>query len=156
MKVNVQEMLAAYERHSAATRYFIVVKYKEDAFLANVKTIPESWLKLDRMSNSHGGQISLRMQVGTTMAHKLVMTGKVAFLCKWAEIEQLTPKNRGDKVEQYITERIARKVWKPDRSRWWEAGDVELNGEQVQIKLGENATLCHVGQLERLGETVEG
>ena len=156
MKVNVQEMLAAYERHSAAARYFIVVKYKDDAFLANVTTIPESWLKLDRMSSSHGGHVSLRMQVGATMAYKLVMTGKVSFLCKWSEIEKLAPRNVGDKVEQYVTERIARKAWKADRSRWWEAGDVEIDGEQVQVKFGANATLCHVGQLERLGEAVEG
>jgi len=65
-----------------------------------------------------------------------VESGK-ALLMGTAEMLEDDKHNRGEIFEKIITETLTGKTWKKDSTPFWKAGDIELNGEQIQIKLSE-------------------
>lgn len=64
------------------------------------------------------------------------------------ETEVLTgPGNAGEQWEHYIFRRHGR-AWHRDKTPYWVAGDIEINGEQVQVKF-HNATLTNAATVEK-------
>lgn len=56
--------------------------------------------------------------------------------------------NNGETGERLVTEREGQ-VWVKDNVEWWNDGDITIDGVKWQIKDENNATFCHMGQVEK-------
>ena len=137
-----------YERWSAAHAY--ILGFVCDGKLYFVKlTFAElaRYFKLDRASSKRGGFAKIRIKLTADERRELVA---VAILLGSADLLEADAKyNKGENFEKVITERVAGTTWVKDSVPFNVAGDIELNGEQVQVKL-DNAELTNEKILGRL------
>lgn len=90
------------------------------------------FMKMDRMSTAKGGWAKLRIKLTTAQKAELL---KIATRC--GTVEDLTAMekyNRGENFERIITELLTGERWVKDSVPFNVAGDIILNGENVQIK----------------------
>ena len=90
------------------------------------------FMKMDRMSTAKGGWAKLRIKLTTTQKAELL---KIATRC--GTVEDLTAMekyNKGENFERIITELLTGERWVKDSVPFNVAGDIILNGENVQIK----------------------
>lgn len=90
------------------------------------------FMKMDRMSTAKGGWAKLRIKLTTAQKAELL---KIATRC--GTVEDLTAMekyNRGENFERIITELLTGERWVKDSVPFNVAGDIVLNGENVQIK----------------------
>ena len=64
------------------------------------------------------------------------------------DILSATGYNKGENFEKAVTEYF-NQVWHKDTVPFWEAGDITLDGKEVQIKL-DSATLMNTNHITRL------
>ena len=91
------------------------------------------FMKMDRMSTAKGGWAKLRIKLTTAQKAELL---KIATRC--GTVEDLTAMekyNKGENFERIITELLTGQRWVKDSVPFNVAGDIVLNGENVQIKL---------------------
>lgn len=70
-------------------------------------------------------------------------------------LEAQTNGNDGDKFEKIVAEVLAGMVWKKTRTPFYEAGDITLNGEQIQVKLN-GATLTDEKVIKNMKKKLRG
>lgn len=90
------------------------------------------FMKMDRMSTAKGGWAKLRIKLTTAQKAELL---KIATKC--GTVEDLTAMekyNKGENFERIITELLTGQRWVKDSVPFNVAGDIVLNGENVQIK----------------------
>ena len=90
------------------------------------------FMKMDRMSTAKGGWAKLRIKLTTAQKAELL---KIATRC--GTVEDLTAMekyNKGENFERIITELLTGERWVKDSVPFNVAGDIVLNGENVQIK----------------------
>ena len=90
------------------------------------------FMKMDRMSTAKGGWAKLRIKLTTAQKAELL---KIATRC--GTVEDLTAMekyNKGENFERIITELLTGQRWVKDSVPFNVAGDIVLNGENVQIK----------------------
>lgn len=131
--MNKDEMLNGYTAHTAASAYIIGFVLNGLLYSIFTRTLQDVYdnIKLDRASTSHGGMAKIRIRMDKISKLKLARVATchgVASVLNYADM-----KNAGEKFERYITEQNG-KVWVKDSVPFWQAGDIEINGEQVQIK----------------------
>ena len=136
--MTAQVMKRYYKENSASHTY--IVGFVRDGRVYYVtcdwKQL-KKWLKESVSASSKGGVKSLRVYVPAEDQRKAIADGTAKILC---DAEKLTGKNQGDAFEKVVVETLTNTVWTKDRSAFYEKGDMELNGEQIQIKLN-TATL---------------
>jgi hypothetical protein len=108
----------------------------------------QAYLKLDRASSKRGGYAKIRIRLSSTQIMQLIGTGKASKLCSIKELTADPKHNRGENFERIVTEVLAKQVWVKDSVPFWVKGDVNLNGEEVQIKL-DDAELTNEKTLAR-------
>ena len=135
-----------YRKVSAADMYQVGFVYRNSVYAVMVDELPDSWLKRDRTSSHRGGYETIRVRLSAKEKQKLVESGTAEFL-GGCELLTLGGYNKGEAFERFITER-AGQTWVKDAVPFWVAGDVELAGKQVQLKL-EGATLTTAYTMER-------
>ena len=136
--MTAQLMKRHYRENSASHTYIIgFIRDGKVYYVSCDWNQLRKWLKESRTASSKGGVKSLRVYVPAEDQRKAIANGTAKILC---EAEQLSEKNQGDAFEKAIVETLTNTVWTKDRSKFYEKGDMELNGEQVQIKLN-TATL---------------
>lgn len=127
-----EEMLQKYEAKTAAKAYIVGFTYNGKlcvVYLDNLDAIAES-IKLDRAAKSHGGMVKLRLRLDKWAKAKLARKAMVYNLDAMSYTDM---KNRGNMFERFIHE-LNGKIWVKNSTPFWMAGDIELNGKQVQIK----------------------
>jgi hypothetical protein len=90
------------------------------------------FMKMDRMSTAKGGWAKLRIKLTTAQKAELL---KIATRC--GTVEDLTAMekyNKGENFERIITELLTGERWVKDSVPFNVAGDIVLNGENIQIK----------------------
>jgi hypothetical protein len=143
------EMIARYNALAAATAY--IVGFVLDGLLYYTMSahIADEFLKLDRMSSKRGGWAKIRVKLTASDRKGLVMGGK-AVLIGSAELLNTTDKyNKGERFERIITETLTGETWVKDSVPFNVAGDITLNGEEVQIKF-DGAELTNEKTLMRM------
>lgn len=132
-------------------------KVGDGAYAVRVPIVPVDWVTFnDRTAN---GYRKARVNIPAKVRDDLMIKRKVerlgrysvmerAYKTRWAEYraeriaegakgedipDEIAPDNEGYVFECYWSTR-AGKSWRPDNRPFWEGGDVELDGEQVQIK----------------------
>lgn len=91
-------------------------------------------LKDDRASSKRGGTLKLRVRVTAEQAIIFIHSGRAVELCKVEELDD-GKYNKGENFERIITETLTDELWVKDSVPFYVKGDINVNGEEIQIKL---------------------
>lgn len=139
------EMVTAYERLSAATSYIIGFVFHGDLYMVKTQELPHDLLKLDRMSSKRGGWAKVRVRLNSKVKAELATT---ATKLGAADLLKDDHYNKGECFERVVTESYGL-AWTKDNVPCWKAGDISLNGEEIQIKF-DGAELTNEKLLRRM------
>lgn len=143
-----QEMMTMYERWSAAHTYILGFVFDGKLYFVKL-TFAElaRFFKLDRASSKRGGFAKIRIKLTADERRELAA---MATLLGSADLLEADAKyNKGENFEKIITEKLTATAWVKDSVPFNVAGDIELNGEQIQVKL-DNAELTNERILSKL------
>jgi hypothetical protein len=137
-----------YNEKSYTHSYIFGFSYKGNVYMTHStsETLPYV-LKLDKASRGAG--YSLRFK--PNMAQKLLLLTNSEVLCSVEFFKSTLANskyNKGEVFERLVTEYYGQE-WKKDTVPFWVQGDINLNGEEVQIKL-DSATLMNTKQVAKL------
>ena len=130
------EMANRYNRIAGAHKYIVgfvrhgVVYYVQLSFAELCQL-----LKDDRASSKRGGTLKLRVRVTAEQAIIFIHSGKAVRLCSVEELKADAKHNAGENFERIITETLTDELWVKDSVPFWVKGDINVNGEEIQIKL---------------------
>ena len=127
-------MKETYHKNSAANEYWFGFVVAGMLYVMTGMSFEElaAFFKMDRASTAKGGFAKIRIKARAAelkaLAAKAILIGSENLLMDehW---------NKGEMLEKIITERFAGREWVKDSVPFFVAGDVEINGKQVQIKL---------------------
>lgn len=130
-----EEMLTNYEGKTAAQGYIFGFTMDDKLYMMETKTLHEvnDSLKLDRASSARGGFCKIRVRFSKLDKVKAVNAGKAIKLGKISVMEYADKYNAGEHFEHHIHE-LNGKIWVKDSVPFNVAGDIEINGKQIQIK----------------------
>ena len=142
-------MLTAYNKNSAAHTYYFGFIVAGLLYAVCGMTFDEitAYCKMDRASTAKGGFRKIRIRATAAQCAALIPS---ALLIGSADLLNDPKWNRGEMFEKIITERFTATEWAKDSVPFFAAGDAEINGEQVQIKLNQ-AELTNEKILTRYG-----
>ena len=144
------EMIRRYEALSAAAAY--IIGFVQNGLLYYILTaeIADDFLKLDHMSSKRGGWAKIRVKLSAANRKALIANGQAILLGAAADLLDTADKyNKGERFERVITETLTAEKWVKDSVPFNVAGDITLNGQQVQIKLN-GAELTNEKTLARM------
>ena len=146
--MTMTEMMNAYSARSAAHTY--ALGFVEAHRLYAVKLSFEElarFFKLDRASSKRGGLAKIRIKLTAKDRAELSATAELI------GAENLLTKdpahNKGENFERELTERWTAETWVKDSIPFWMAGDIRVDGVEIQIKL-DGAELTNEKLLSRL------
>jgi len=139
-----------YNAKNAAHSYILGFTFKGRVIAVSVdaKTCAD-YVKLDRASRGAG--YSLRFKPNTGDKLDLLVTGDTFEVCSAAAFKALVSEskyNKGEIFEMLVTEHFGQ-TWVKDNIPFTEAGDINVDGTEIQIKF-EGATFCTEKQMLRL------
>ena len=147
--MTMQEMINAYERASAAHKYMLGFVHDEKLYYVTLSFAELSrFFKLSRMSSKRGGYAKIRIRMNA--AERLACVEAGANLLGSSEMLAKTGlKNKGEAFEKIMVETFTDRTWKKDSNPFYRCGDMQVNGEEIQIKFNE-AELTNALCLSRL------
>ena len=140
VKLTAAEVTAAvdyYNAHNAAAFDYLHTIDGGKVFRRIVTAIPRA-LCVQSVDSETGAKV-IRMKADKV--HKFVMEAP-EYVCEAAELDAIRAqfpavKNYGDAVEHwYKREHCGATTWVKDSTKFWVAGDIRLDGVEVQIKFG--------------------
>ena len=143
-----EEMLAKYATRSAAHVYALGFIFERNLYAVKLSFGELSqYAKLDRASSKRGGFAKLRIKLTAKDRAELSATAELI------GAEDLLMKdakhNKGENFERELTERWTAETWVKDSVPFWMAGDIQVDGVEIQIKL-DGAELTNEKLLARL------
>lgn len=131
-----QEMANRYNRIAGAHKYIVGFVRHGNVYYVELTFIELcELLKDDRASSKRGGTLKLRVRVSAEQAINFIHSGKAVELCKVEELEANAKYNKGENFERIITETLTSELWVKDSVPFYVKGDINVNGEEIQIKL---------------------
>lgn len=136
-------MYSDYEKMSAADSYIIGFSTGGKIYMVEYTNIPADLLKEEKASRNQGISLRLRIRsaVKKAMVDNAICLGDMDILLD-------SKYNKGEAFEKAVTNYYGMN-WEKDNIPFYVAGDIAVNGKQIQIKF-EGATLCNSKQMERL------
>lgn len=144
-----EEMISRYNALAAATAY--IVGFVLDGLLYYTMSahIADNFLKFDRMSSKRGGWAKIRVKLSAMDRKTLVARGQAILLGSADLLETADKYNKGERFERIITETLTGEQWVKDSIPFNVAGDITLNGQEVQVKF-DGAELTNERTLMRM------
>ena len=142
------EMIDRYNALAVATAYIIGFVFCGNLYYTISAHIADQFLKYDRMSSKRGGWAKIRVRLSSADRKALVECGR-AILLGSADLLIDAKYNKGECFEKVITETLTNETWVKDSVPFNVAGDITLNGEEVQIKF-DGAELTNEKMLMRI------
>lgn len=133
-------MITTYHTNSAADEYWFGFTVDHQTYVVPHMTFEElaKYLKPDYTSHKKGHKFILRLKA--TMDECRAMIPKAILLGEEGILKRKM-KNAGDGLEEILSERFGDGQWKKhDSTPFWVAGDIQIEGKEVQVKLN-SATL---------------
>ena len=137
-------MIKTYRQFSAADNYILGFVYEKMLYMVRVAEIMPRYLNVEEASRNQGENLRLRLK----KAHKAQLMKKAPICLGSADCLNDSKYNKGVIFEKLVTEYYGQE-WKKDTVPFWVQGDINLNGEEVQIKL-DSATLMNTKQIAKL------
>ena len=146
--MTMTEMMTAYNARSASHVYALGFAHAGNLFAAKLSFAELSrFFKLDRASSKRGGFAKIRIKLTAKDRAELSATAELI------GAEDLLTKdpahNKGENFERELTERWTAETWVKDSVPFWMAGDIRVDGVEVQVKL-DGAELTNEKLLSRL------
>lgn len=137
-----EKILREYELTTAATKYYFGFDYHGDMYgLEMTFSELSEMFKQDRAAASKGGMVKVRIRSTREQRITLVHSGRAVLIGKVENIHAEESKyNAGTQFEKWVAEVVYGLEWQVDSTPYWVAGDLTVNGEQVQVKF-DGATL---------------
>ena len=104
--------------------------------------------KLDRASSKRGGFAKIRIKL--TAKDRAELSATAELLGAEDLLMKDSAHNKGENFERELTERWTSETWVKDSVPFWVAGDIRVDGIEVQVKL-DGAELTNERTLGRLG-----
>lgn len=148
--MTLTEMINLYNALSAADGY--IVGFILNHLLYYVKFdghLPTEILKFDRASSKRGGMAKVRVRLTADIRKALVTNGQAVLMGAETLLMTEDRYNKGERFERIITETLTATQWVKDSIPFNVAGDIELNGKQIQIKF-DDAELTNEKTLKRI------
>lgn len=142
------EMIDRYNALSASTAYIIGFVLNGLLYYIMSAHIADEFLKFDRMASARGGWAKIRVRLSSADRKALVECGKATMIGS-ADLLNDPKYNKGECFERVITESLTGEKWVKDSVPFNVAGDITLNGEEVQIKF-DGAELTNEKMLMRI------
>lgn len=147
--MTLTEMINHYNALTAAHAYIVGFVLNHLLYYVRVDgNLPQEFLKLDRASSKRGGMAKVRVRLSSAIRTALVANGEAVLMGSETLLTD-DRYNKGERFEKVITETLTAETWVKDSVPFNVAGDIELNGVQIQIKL-DNAELTNEKILGRL------
>ena len=143
------EMIARYNALAVATAYIVGFVLNGMLYYTMSEHIADSFLKFDRMSSKRGGWAKIRVKLSSADRKALVACGKAIMIGSADLLDTEDKYNKGERFERIITETLTGETWVKDSVPFNVAGDITLNGEEVQIKF-DGAELTNERTLMRM------
>ena len=137
-------LIKAYRKYSAADNYILGFIFNHMIYMVRVAEIMPRYLNVEEASRNQGENLRLRLK----KAHKEQLLKKNPICLGSADCLNDSKYNKGEIFEKLVTEYYGQE-WKKDTVPFWVQGDINLNGEEVQIKL-DSATLMNTKQIAKL------
>ena len=134
-------MLTTYEAHSAADEYWFAFVIDHLTYVVPHMTFEAltAFIKPDFTSHKKGHKFILRIRANADQCRALIPN---AILLGDENVLTRKVRNAGDGLEQILSERFGDGTWtKHDSTQFWIAGDLVIDGKQVQVKRND-ATLA--------------
>ncbi len=144
-----KEMIDRYNALAVATAYIIGFVMNGSLYYTMSAHIADEFLKLDRMSSKRGGWAKIRVKLSSADRKALVETGKAILLGSIDLLNTADKYNKGERFERVITETLTGETWVKDSVPFNVAGDITLDGQEVQIKF-DGAELTNERTLMRM------
>jgi len=127
-----QTMIKNYRKFSAAEAYALGFVYDHKLYVAYVDEIAPRYIRVERESSKKGGKQKLQLRLTKPYMAQLMRKGAE---CLGSEELLIGDYNKGVEFERLISERNGIEYRGKDSVGFWVAGDVEINGKQVQVKM---------------------
>lgn len=128
------EMTTRYHELSAAALYALGFIYEGRLYAIKLSFEELSrFFKLDHTSAKRGGYAKVRIRM--TAAARAELSAKAELLGAASLLETEDRYNKGERFERELTERWTSESWVKDNVPFWMAGDIRVNGTEIQIKL---------------------
>jgi hypothetical protein len=146
--MSMNEMTIAYARKTAAHKYALGFVYRGQLYVV-VLTFAEltRFFKLDRASSKRGGFAKIRIKL--TSAERAELSQIAECLGAESLLTKDAKHNKGENFERELTERWTSETWVKDSVPFWVAGDIRVDGVEIQVKL-DGAELTNEKLLSRL------
>lgn len=148
--MTLTEMINLYNALTAADGY--IVGFILNHLLYYVRFdghLPTEILKFDRASSKRGGMAKVRVRLASNIRKALVANGQAVLIGADTLLMTEDRYNKGERFERIITETLTAAQWVKDSIPFNVAGDIELNGKQIQIKF-DDAELTNEKTLRRV------
>ena len=132
--MTAETMIREYHSHSAAATY--ALGFLHDHSLFAVKLGFEElakFFKLDHTSAKRGGYAKIRIRL--TAEDRAELSAKAERLGAEDLLTKDAKHNKGENFERELTERWTNESWVKDSVPFWVAGDIRVNGVEIQVKL---------------------
>lgn len=128
-----EQMITLYEALSAADAYILGFTHKHNLYYVQLDKLPDEVLKRDRSSASRGAVEKVRVRVNSATRAAFLDSGRAVLVGSDELLNCL--KNRGDAFEKVMKELLMGVAWSKDSTPFWKAGDIQVGGKEVQVKL---------------------
>ena len=146
--MTMTEMMTAYAAHSAAHVYALGFVHAGELFVQKLSFAELSrYFKLDRASSKRGGFAKIRIKLSSKDRAELSQTAEL--IGAESLLIADSTHNKGENFERELTERWTSETWVKDSVPFWVAGDIRVNGEEIQVKL-DGAELTNEKTLARI------
>lgn len=136
-------MIRNYREYSAADSYILGFVQNKMLYMVEVSEIMPRFLSVEQASRNQGENLRLRLR----LKYKKQLMKKNPVCLGSADLLTAEKYNKGENFEKAVTEHYGQ-TWIKDCVPFWVQGDIEVNGEQIQIKF-DGATLMNTKQIAR-------
>lgn len=143
------EMINRYNALSAAAAYIVGFIFNGMLYYTMSAHINPDFLKYDRMSSKRGGWAKIRVRLTSADRKALVEYGNAILVGSASLLNTDDKYNKGERFERIMTETLTGEQWVKDSVPFNVAGDITLNGQEVQIKF-DGAELTNEKMLMRI------
>lgn len=131
---SISYMITKYHKLSASHIYCFGITFEDGVYAYMSKHLPRKVLRAEKASSKNGGYRQVKFRPTKAWKREMIESGKAIKVASMADFMALAPKNKGCKFEMWVTETYTTEKWVKDSVRFDKAGDVIINGENVQVK----------------------
>lgn len=129
----MKNMVTEYGKYSKAHSYIVGFERK-----GNLYAVKMSFVELTnsiRYTVSSRGNEQVRIYMTSEQRKAYIMNGRAVVIAKADELEADSKHNKGDNFERIVSESYGIAWTGKNSVPFWVAGDINVNGEEIQIKL---------------------